>query len=92
MNIKIKPLVTEKTLKDVKLGKYTFKAGFHDTKDQIKHAIKQIFGVNVVSIRTSKYKGEVRRNVYRKVVGSGQYKKAIVTLKKDEKIDIFTEK
>lgn len=91
-NINIKPIVTEKSLQEAKTGKYSFSVPFGMTKSGIKAAIGSLFGVTVREVRTINYKSTDRRNVYRKKIGSNAFKKAIVKLAKDQKIDIFTEK
>lgn len=91
-NINIKPIVTEKSLQEAKQGKYSFSVPLNMTKDQVKVAINSLFGVKVREVRTVSYKSVDRRNVYRKKIGSSAFKKAIVKLAKDQKIDIFTEK
>jgi large subunit ribosomal protein L23 len=76
----IKPLITEKTNLGPQGGKYTFKVNKCASKEQIKSAVEDRFGVKVVSVNTAKYLGKIKSRNYR---GSGKrpdWKKAIVTL------------
>jgi len=92
MNIKVKPLITEKSLLAAESGKYTFKVPVSLNKHKIREVIGKMFSVTVIDVRTMKYKGVERRNVYRKKITSPSFKKAIVTLADKQKINIFTEK
>ncbi len=86
----IKPLVTEKSMEDVNLGKYTFVVDRYATKPVIKQALKDMFNVTVMSVRTSVVKGKSKRvGVRRLEVPAAIWKKASVTLKKGEKISLF---
>ena len=86
----VKPLVTEKTMGDVTKGKYTFVVSKDAGKAAIKSAIKAQFKVTVASVATTIQKGKTQRVGTRRVeVGKSDFKKAIVTLKKGEKIALF---
>ena len=89
----IKPIVTEKSMaSSAELVKYTFAVGKGATKTDIKLAINEAFQVNVVSISTSKIKGKRKKIGKRRVEEvATATKKAIVVLKKGEKIS-FVEK
>lgn len=87
----IKPVFTEKSLRLAKEGKYTFWAERNDDKNSIKAMVAKIFGVHVVSIKTITVSGEAKRNNKGKKVTKLSAKKAIVTLKDKENIDIFEE-
>lgn len=82
-----KPLVTEKSTNLSALGKYVFMVKPEATKPEIKKAIKDIYKADAVMVHV------VNRPAKRKRAGShwgtqSGYKKAIVTLKKGQKIDI----
>ena len=86
----VKPLVTEKSMKDVSKGKYTFAVTQFASKPVIKQAIKDMFKVDVVSIVTSVVKGKSKRvGARRQEVASSVWKKATVTLKKGQSIALF---
>jgi len=88
----IKPVFTEKSTRLAKEGKYTFLVGVGDTKSGLKVLISRLFDVHVKTIKTLKTGGEVKRNNRGQNVSRFSTKKAIVTLKKGEKIDLFEEK
>jgi large subunit ribosomal protein L23 len=89
-NIIIKPLITEQSMKSVDGGKYSFAVARFASKTAIKAAIKKLFGVNVVSVATSVVKGKTKRvGAKRQEIKQSLWKKAIVTVKKGEKIGIF---
>lgn len=83
-----KPLITEKSLADAALGKYTFSANKNTTKTEIAQAVSNNFGVKVVSVHTQSMHGKT----YRSRKGTRHqtdWKKAIVRLKPGQKIDLF---
>ncbi|KKS81009.1 MAG: 50S ribosomal protein L23 [Candidatus Woesebacteria bacterium GW2011_GWC1_43_10b] len=90
--MKLIPVLTEKSLAEAKKGNYTFWVLPGMNKNQIKKAISQVFGVNVVSVRTMNYQGIKRRNFKGQIQTTHPRKKTIVTLKDKEKIDLFEEK
>lgn len=82
------PVITEKSaLKTQNENVYTFKVAKSATKDQIKKAIEQAFGVSVKSVNTLNTKPKKRR-VGRYTGMTKTYKKAIVTLDGDSKIEL----
>lgn len=92
-DILIKPIISEKSLKDASLfGKYTFLVNTDANKTQIKRAIEEVFSVKITSIKTNITKGSTTKNtkVGRKIKIFAD-KKARVTLVKGQTIDIFDE-
>lgn len=89
----IKPVLTEKSLVDASHGDYTFVVSNNATKKDIELAIKDLFKVDVVSVKTRTIKGRSRR-VFRKRTRTtlGPIKKATVKVGKEQKIDIFEAK
>lgn len=87
----IKPIFTEKSLKLAKEGKYSFWVGRGMGKKVAKSEIGKTFGVHVVSIKMLAGKSEAGRNMRGVNFVKEKSKKAIVSLKGDEKIDIFEE-
>ncbi len=87
----ITPVFSEKSLKLAKEGKYTFWVNNDSAKDEIKAEISRLFDVHVTAIRTMVTSGESKRNVKGKKIKILGNKKAIVTLKEKEKIDLFEE-
>lgn len=88
----IKPVVSEKSLKDAAFGKYTFLVNKKATKTDIKKAIEEVFEVKVVKIMTNITKGSTTRNTkVGKKVSFFSDKKARVMLSKGQSIAIFDE-
>ena len=70
------------------LGQYTFEVHGHANKHQIAVAIEQTFKVTVNRVNTMTYRGKNKKSrTGRPSVGS-DYKKAIVTLKQGDKIEL----
>lgn len=87
----LKPIYTEKSLKEVKDGNYTFRVTLGMNKKQIASEVARIFGVTVVKVRTVRTGPEKGRNIKGKKFSKPGIKKAVVTLKSGDKIDIFEE-
>ena len=84
-----KPLITEKgnLMKD-ELNQITFEVDTRANKIEIKAAVEKIFEVHVVKVHTLNMRGKMKR------MGKSQgkkpnWKKAIVTLKEGDNIDLF---
>ena len=86
-----KPVYTEKSLREAKSGNYTFKVGLTMNKKQIAAKIAEIFGVTVTKVRTAKIGPEKGRNARGRKFSKMAIKKAIVSLKDGDKIDVFEE-
>ena len=85
----LSPLVTEKSTNLSEINKVVFKVNKLADKKSIKKSIEKIFKVNVVKINTIKRRGTSKIVRGRKSSKPG-YKKAIVTLKKGQSIDLAT--
>lgn len=85
----IKPVLTEKSLNVAKDGKYTFVVDAGLNKMEIAKLVNSIYDVHIKEVKTLNYKGGEKRNVRGRKVNIKAFKKAIVTLGKDEKIDAF---
>lgn len=83
-----KPLITEKSMDLVGENKYSFIVDPNSNKVEIKKAVEELFKVKVEKVHTLRYKAKIKRVKGRLGRISG-YKKAIVTLKKGDKIEIF---
>ena len=82
------PLITEKIARESEtLHKYAFKVHSKANKTQIKAAVEKIFNVHVLRVNAMNHSGKWRRVRYQPGQ-TADWKKAIVTLKKGEKIDI----
>ena len=85
----INPLMTEKSTNLSEINKVVFKVNSTADKRSVKKSIEKIFKVNVIKINTINIKGKNKVVRNRKSFKSG-YKKAIVTLKKGQSIDLAT--
>ena len=85
----ISPSITEKSTFLSELNKIVFKVNKGANKKSIKKSIEKIFKVNVVKINTINQKGKTKI-VKGKETFKSNYKKAIVTLKKGQSIDLST--
>ena len=83
-----KPLVTEKTTIQAASGKYSFRVADYANKIEIKKAVENTFDVSVVSVNISVVKGKTKKRG-NKVSKKPNWKKAIVTLKPGDEINIF---
>jgi large subunit ribosomal protein L23 len=83
----ISPNVTEKSTSLSEFNKIVFKVDKNANKKLIKKNIEKIFKVNVVKINTINIKGKVKLVKNKKSFKPG-YKKAIITLKKGQSIDL----
>lgn len=90
MSIIIKPVISEKSMKDVKVGKFTFVVDKNADKRTIKREIEKKFNVSVLSISTNITKGRKKRFGLKRMEKSlPAIKKAVLTLKSGQKIDLF---
>ncbi len=86
----LKPMMTEKSLIEAGNREYTFAVETTATKGEIAKAIKMMFDVDTVSIKTRIVKNRSRRVLRsRQRTAVSTFKKATVKLLKDQKIDIF---
>ena len=85
----ISPNVTEKSTSLSEFNKVVFKVHKGASKNSIKKSIEKIFKVNVIKINTINLKGKSKIVRNKKAFKQG-CKKAIVTLKKGQSIDLST--
>jgi len=85
----ISPLLTEKTTNLSGLNKIVFKVQKNANKINIKNTIEKIFKVNVTKVNIINIQNRTKLTRGRKVKISG-FKKAIITLKKGQSIDLTT--
>ncbi|HTA56427.1 MAG TPA: 50S ribosomal protein L23 [Candidatus Acidoferrales bacterium] len=87
----VAPRITEKAMADALGQQYTFVVHPQATKTQIRHAIEEIFKVNVLRVNTVNVRGKKRTFARRgrRLTGStSDYKKAIVKIKAGQKIEL----
>lgn len=85
------PIISEKSYELAEQGKYVFRVDKSANKTEIGKAIEEIFGVKVTGVNTQRRQGKVRRQGMHSGRRPG-WKKAIVTLKEGDKIEIFETK
>jgi large subunit ribosomal protein L23 len=84
-----RPLLTEKSgFVRVEGNFYTFEVEKTATKEQIRQAIEALFKVHVIKVNTVTLPGKAKR-FGKSISEARRVKKAVVKLKKDEKIDIL---
>lgn len=85
-----RPIISEKSMKLAEKGFYTFEVDKKDAKEVIAKLVEKRFSVNVLSVKTLIIKGatKVQKRV-RKFFKTPDVKKAIVQLKKGQKIPLF---
>ena len=84
-----RPVITEKANLSKEDGnQLVFEVATYANKIEIAKAIEELFGVNVIKVRTQVVPGK-RKRLGRHIGYSPKWKKAIVTLHKDDSIDFF---
>lgn len=83
-----RPVITEKNTYQNEQGKYTFEVARSANKIQIKQAVETAFGVKVAEVNTSMVPAKERRRG--RIIGhTTPWKKAVVTLKPGQRIEVF---
>jgi large subunit ribosomal protein L23 len=80
--------LTEKATALGALNKYVFRVDVKATKPQIRKAVEAMFGKKVLDVNTCNYAGKKKRERRADYGRRPHWKKAIVTLKEGEKIDV----
>ena len=84
-----RPIITEQSMADTEMKRYTFEVAKSANKIEIAKAVEQIFGVKVAKVNTISMKGHLRR-MGRNEGYTSDWKKAVVTLTQDSKtIEFF---
>ena len=90
MDTIIAPIISEKSMNDAGLGKFTFKVERNANKAMVKKEVEAKFKVNVTKVSTMVVKGKSKKTGKRRVeTKTADWKKALVVLKKGQKIDLF---
>jgi len=85
----IKPLVTEKTTHlQTTRNAYAFQVRKDANKPEIKKAVERLYDVKVVDVRTMNRKGKPRRSRH-KMTKTADWKRAIVVLDENSRIELF---
>ena len=85
----LSPVVTEKSTNMSEFNKVTFKVPLSSNKKSLKKSIEKLFKVNVTKVNIVNKKTRIKVSRGKKIKKKG-YKKAIVTLKKGQSIDLST--
>jgi large subunit ribosomal protein L23 len=89
-DIIIAPIISEKSMKDAKSNKFTFKVLMQANKKMIKIAIEDKFKVDVLDIKTAIVKGKKTRAGKRRIeILHSPWKKAVAKVAPGQKISIF---
>jgi len=83
-----RPIVTEKSTMLAGSGKYVFEVAFGANKPQIQDAVEKAFDVHVRAVNVMRVRGKTSRRG-RTVSRAPDWKKAVVTLRAGEQIQIF---
>jgi large subunit ribosomal protein L23 len=87
--IVLRPLVTEKGMhRSTRLNQYAFEVNPEADKEAIKDAVESLFNVSVTKVRTQNRKGKPRRHRFRYGY-TKNWKKAIITLSNEDRIEFF---
>ena len=88
-DVVLKPVISEKSMEDAQVKKYTFKVAVDANKTEVKHAVEEIFDVEVSKVNIMNVVGKKKR-MGRYVGMTAASKKAIVTLTDSSKeIEFF---
>lgn len=88
-DVLLAPLVSEKNWKLQEKNKYVFKVHPHANKVQVKRAVEAMFKVKVTKVWVMNHLGKPRRRKYWQQGRTQNWKKAIVQLAKDNRIEIY---
>jgi large subunit ribosomal protein L23 len=85
----VRPLITEQgaAMREAH-NQYYFEVATEANKHEIRQAVEHFFGVKVTQVRTMNVRGKVKR-MGRYEGKRADWKKAVVTLAKDDSIDLF---
>lgn len=87
-DILIRPIISEKSTGFMDMNKYVFQVSMNANKIVVAKAVKSVFGVQPESVNITVVRGKRRRLRYR-FGKTAAWKKAIVTLKAGDKIEVF---
>nr|YP_010195578.1 ribosomal protein L23 [Gracilaria baiana]UAD82975.1 ribosomal protein L23 [Gracilaria baiana] len=90
MNMIQRPILTDKTTLMVEDNKYYFAVTTKAKKSEIKKAVEQLFDVKVEKINTLIVKSKKKR-IGKHIGYKSKYKKAVVKLKNEYRINLFSD-
>ena len=86
-----RPIITEQSMADTEMKRYTFEVAKTANKIEIAKAVEEIFGVKVAKVNTLNMQGKRKRLGAQPMGRRPSWKKAMVTLTKDSKTIEFFE-
>jgi large subunit ribosomal protein L23 len=89
LSVLVRPLITEKATRLHGDNKYAFEVQAHANKTQVKDAIEKGFNVKVTAVNVMIMKGKPFRARGNRMNHRNNWKKAVVTLAPDNKLEIF---
>ena len=84
-----RPIITEQSMEQTDMRRYTFEVAKTANKIEIAKAIEEIFGVKVAKVNTLNMQGKEKRTGRFPAGSRPSWKKAMVTLAEGETIEIF---
>ncbi|HSV26935.1 MAG TPA: 50S ribosomal protein L23 [Sedimentisphaerales bacterium] len=88
-NVIVRPVITEQSTHLAGVhNAYAFEVNRKANKTQIKNAVERLYSVKVIGVRTANHTGKPRRRG-RMMGQTASWKKAVVVLAEDYKIDLF---
>lgn len=89
-SVLIMPVISEKSIKDAENSRFTFIVRLDADKNEVKKAVEEKYGVNVLDIASAVVKNKIKRVGKKRTKKTlGSYKKAVVVVKKGQKISEF---
>ena len=88
-DVLIRPVVTEKSTIATDLGQYAFEVAMGANKMQVKDAVETAFKVTVYDVNVLMMPDKITRLGSREIVRRSKWKKAVVTLKPGDRIQLF---
>jgi large subunit ribosomal protein L23 len=88
-DVLIRPVVTEKSTINTELGQYTFQVDLRANKMQVKDAVEAAFKVTVDDVNVLVMPAKINRRGNREFMRQSKWKKAVVTLKPGDRIQLF---
>jgi large subunit ribosomal protein L23 len=89
LSILVRPLITEKATRLGGENKYSFEVQRAANKIQIKEAVEKGFDVKVLNVHVMTMKGKPKRVRGNRIKHDPNWKKAVVTLHPDDKLELF---
>ena len=89
LDVVIRPMITEKATRLNGENKYAFEVRVNANKVQIKQAVETAFNVKVTGVNVINMKGKPKRVRGNRMKHTSAWKKAVVTLDPNDKLELF---